>query len=68
MPPTDKCVSGLQTRLILVLTEPSLLLAPSTPLTPALQQDTVAEESTPEPISQPSAPTEDRSTDNETPI
>ena len=66
--PTDECVSGLQTRLILVLTEPSLLLAPSTPHAPALQQDRVTEESTPEPISQPSAPTEDRSMDNKTPI
>ena len=33
VPPTDECISGLQTRLILVLMEPSLLLAPSTPQT-----------------------------------
>ena len=32
--PTDKCIPGLQTRPILVLTEPSPLLAPSTPQTP----------------------------------
>ena len=40
-PPTDDCISGLQTRPILVLMEPSPLLAPSTPQTPALQQDRV---------------------------
>ena len=65
---TDECISGLQTRPILVLTEPSFLLAPSTPQTPAHQQDRGTEESTPEPILQPSAPAEDRSTDNKTPI
>ena len=63
-PSTDECISGLQTRSILVLTETSPLLAPSIPQTPALQQDRVTEESTPEPVSQPSAPTED----NETPV
>ena len=68
VPPTDECILGLQTRLILVLTEPSPLLAPSIPQTPAPQQDRVAEESTSEPVSQPSAPTEDRSSDNETPV
>ena len=68
VPHTDKCESGLQTRPILVLTEPSLLLAPSTPMTPALQQNIVTEESTPEPISLPSVPAEDRSMDNETPV
>ena len=41
--------------------EPSPLLTPSIPRTLALQQDRVAEESTLEPVSQPSAPTEDRS-------
>ena len=68
MPPTDECISGLQTRPILVLAEPSLLLAPLTLQTLALQQDKVTEESTPEPVSQPSAPAEDRSLDNETPV
>ena len=67
-PPTDKCIPGLQTRPILVLAESSLLLAPSIPQTLALQQDRVTEESTSEPVSQPSAPAEDRSSDNETPV
>ena len=48
--------------------EPSPLLAPSNPKTPALQQDRVTEESTSETVSQPPKPTEDRSLDNETPI
>ena len=48
--------------------ETSPLLAPSIPQTPALQQDRVTEESTLEPILQQSAPAEDRSMDNETPI
>ena len=43
VPPMDDCISGLQTRPILVLMEPSPLLAPSTPQTPALQQDSVTE-------------------------
>ena len=68
MPPTDKCIPGLQTRPILVLVESSPLLAPSIPQTPALQQDRVTEESASEPVSQPSVPTEDRSSDNKTPI
>ena len=67
VPPTDDCTLGLQARPILVLTEPSPLLAPSTPQTPALQQDRVTEESTSEPVPQPSMPPEDRSSDNETP-
>ena len=67
-PPTDECIPGLQTSPILVLTEPSPLLAPSIPSMLALQQDRVTEESTSEPVSQPSAPTEDRSSDNETPV
>ena len=67
-PCRDKCIPGFQTRLTLVLTETSPLLAPSTPQTPAPQQDRVAEESTSEPVSQPSMPTEDRFSDNETPI
>ena len=68
MPPTDDCISGLQTRPILVLMEPSPLLAPSIPQTPALQQDRVTEESTSKTVSQPPKPTEDRSSGNETPI
>ena len=68
MPPTDECIPGLQTRPILVLVESSPLLAPSIPQTPALQQDRVTEESASEPVSQPSVPTENRSSDNETPI
>ena len=67
-PPTDECIPGLQTRLILVLTEPSPILAPSIPQTLALQQDRVAEESTSKTVSQPSMPAEDRSSDNETPV
>ena len=67
-PPTDDCISGHQTRPILVLMEPSPLLAPSTPQTPALQQDCVIEEFTSKTVSQPPKPTEDRSLDNETPI
>ena len=50
MPPTDECVPGLQTRRILVLMEPSPLLAPSTPQTPALQQDRAMEEFAPETV------------------
>ena len=62
----DDCLSGLQTRLILVLTAPSPLLAPSTPQTLALQQDSVTEESTSKTVSQPPKPAEDRSSDSET--
>ena len=67
-PPTDDCISVLQTRPILVLMEPSPLLAPSPPQTPALQQDRVTEESTSKTVFQPPKPTEDRSSDNETPV
>ena len=67
-PPTDDCISGLQTRLILVLTEPSPLLAPSIPQTLALQQDRVTEESTSKTVLHPPKPAEDRSSDNETPV
>ena len=67
-PPTDDCISGLQTRPILVLTEPSPLLAPSTPQTLAFQQDSVTEESTSKTVSQPPNPAEDRSSDSETPV
>ena len=66
--PTDDCISGLQTRPILILMESSPLLAPLTPQTPALQQDRVTEESTSKTVSQPPKPTEDRPSDNETPI
>ena len=67
-PPTDECIPGLQTRPILVLTEPSALLAPSIPQTLALQQDRVTEESTSKTVSQPPKPAEDRSLNNGTPI
>ena len=67
-PPTDECIPELQTRLIPVLMEPSPLLAPSIPQTPAFQQDRVTEESTSETVSEPFAPAEDRSSDNKTPI
>ena len=68
VPPTDECIPGLQTRPILVLMEPSPLLAPSTPQTPALQQDRVTEDSASETVSEPFTPAEDRSSDNETPV
>ena len=68
MPPTDECTPVFQTRLILILTEPSPLFAPPTPQTPALQQARTMEEFATETISEPFAPTEDRSSDNETPI
>ena len=67
-PPTDKHMPGLQTRPILVLMEPSPLLGPSTPQTPALQQDRVTEDSALETVSEPFTPAEDRSLDNETPV
>ena len=68
MPPTDEHIPGLQTRPILVLMEPSPLLAPSTPQTLALQQDRVTEDSALETVPEPFMPAEDRSLDNETPI
>ena len=68
MPPQDDCIPGLQTRLILVLMEPSPLLAPSTPQTPALHQHSVTEKSTLKTVSQPPKPAEDRSSDSETPV
>ena len=68
VPPTDECIPGLQTRRILVITEPSPLLAPSIPQTPVLQQDRVTEEPTSETVSEPFVPTEDRSSDNKTPV
>ena len=48
--------------------EPSPLLAPPTPQIPALQQDRATEEFATDAISEPFTPTEDRSSDNETPI
>ena len=68
VPPTDECIAGLQDRPILVLMESAPLLAPSTPQTPALQHDSVTEESTSKTVSQPPKPTEDRSSDSETPV
>ena len=66
-PPTDDCIPGPQNRLILVITEPSPspLLAPLTPQTLPLQQDSVTEEPT---SPKPAEPAEDRSLDSETPI
>ena len=63
-PPTDDYIPGPQTKPILVITEPSPspLLAPLTPQTLALQQDSVTEEPTSP------KPAEDRSLDSETPI
>ena len=67
-PPTDECIPVFQTRLILILTEPSPLLAPPTPQTLALQQDRAMEVFKTETVSETFTPTEDRSSDNETPI
>ena len=67
-PPTDEHIPGLQTRLILVLMEPSPLHAPSTPQTLALQQDRVTEDSASETVSESFTSAEDRSSDNETPV
>ena len=67
-PPTDECIPGLQTRPILVLMEPSPLLAPSTPQIPVLQQDRATEEFEAETVTEPFTPAEDRSSDNETPV
>ena len=64
-PPTDKCIPVFQNRPILILTEPSPLLAPPAPQTLALQQDRVTEELETE---TPLMPTDNRSSDNNTPI
>ena len=64
-PPTDECIPVFQNRPILILTEPSRLLLPPAPQTPALQQDRVTEELETE---TPLTPTDDRSLDNDTPI
>ena len=68
VPPRDDCIPGLQIRPILVFTEPSPLLAPSTPQTPALQEDSETEGPISEPVPQPPQPAEDRSSDSETPV
>ena len=67
VPLTDDCIPRPQNRSILVITEPSSspLLAPLTPDTPALQQDSVTEEPT---SPKPTEPTEDRFLDSETTI
>ena len=58
---------GLNQQLIqMELVESSPLLAPSTPQTPAPQQDNVTEESTSKTVSQPQKPAADRSSDSET--
>ena len=59
MPPTDKCITVLQTRPILILMEPSPLLAPPTPQTLALQQDRAMEEFETETFSEPLTPIEE---------
>ena len=61
-PLVDKSIAGLRDRLILVLVESTPLLAPSTPQTLA------PEESTSKTVSQPPKPTEDRSSESDTPI
>ena len=66
----DDCIPGPQTRPILVITElsPSPLLAPLTPQTPALQEDSMTEEPISELVLQPPKPMQDRPSDSETPI
>ena len=59
MPPTDESIPVFQTRLILILTEPSPLLAPPTPQTPALRQDRATEEFETETFSEPLTPIEE---------
>ena len=70
LPPIDKCIPVLKTRLILICyTEPSPWLTPPTPQRiPAPQQDQVAEEPKVETLPEPLTSIEDRSSDNETPI
>ena len=68
-PPIDKCIPVLQTRQTLILMEPAPLLAPtSLHKTRTHQQDRVMEEFETETFSEPFMPTEDRSSDNDTPI
>ena len=60
MPPTDECIPIFQTRPILIhLTEPSFLLAPSTSQTLALQQDRTTEELQIETLLEPLTPIEE---------
>ena len=67
LPPIDECIQVLQTRPILIRhTTPSPLL--TLQRIPALQQNQVMEELDIERLSEPLAPTEDRSLDNDTPI
>ena len=67
LPPINECIHVLQTRLILLrCTTPYPLLTPQRIL--ALQQDRVTEELDIERLSEPLAPTENRSLDNDTPI
>ena len=62
MPPADECIPVFQTRLILIhLTEPSPILAPSTPQPPAPQQDRAMEEFGAETLSEPLIPIEETS-------
>ena len=60
-PPTDESIPVFQTRLTLILMEPSPspLLAPPTPQTLALQQDRVTEEFETETVSKPLMPIEE---------
>ena len=58
-PPTEESLPVFQTRPILILTEPSPLLAPPTPQTPALQQDRVMEEFEVETVLEPLTPIEE---------
>ena len=66
MPLTDECIPVFQTRLTLILMEPSPLLAPPAPQTPALQQDCGMEEFDTKTIPEPLMPIANRSSDNDT--
>ena len=59
MPPTDECIPVFKTRLTFILMEPSPLLAPPAPQTPALQQDRAMEEVETETLSEPLMPIEE---------
>ena len=59
MPPTDECIPVFQTRPILILMEPSPLLAPPAPHTLALHQDRAMEEFKTETFSEPLTPIEE---------
>ena len=58
-PPTGESIPVFQTRPILILTEPSPLIAPPTPQTPALQQDQAMDEFQTETVSEPLTPIEE---------